>query len=192
MILFKLDGLEYQVDDKYDALFTKVVAKLKEVDTLKADNAQLAKNLDESKVEVEKLKVIVSDEKAMEAKVEERIQVKAVAKEMFPEETKIDSFSTIELQKKIVKKINPEMDVEKKDAAFIQGMALGVMASFKTDGTKKLEGAMGSLAKDGADAATPEFSMDKAQKSLNTFYHNAWKQPDPEKHDKGFGKTAAA
>lgn len=176
MIIFKLDGMDYQVEDKYDGLFTKVTSKMEELKTLKADNAQLAKNLEASKEEIEKLKVIVNDEADMEKRVEEKIQLKDVAKKLFPEETKIDSLSTIELQKKIVKKVTPEIDVEKMDSAFIRGAAFGVMSSYKTDATRKLEGELGNVAERGT---RPEFNLDSINESVKNAYNNAYKGVAP-------------
>lgn len=184
MIIFKLDGIEYQLDDKMDSLITKVSGKLKELETLKADQSVALENLKKANDKIESLEKIVNDESEMTKRVQEKIGLIETAKKMFPEETKMDSLSTLELQKKIVKKVQPELDVEKMDSATIRGMAMGIQATFKTDASKNLEGAFGNLERD-----QPAFKKDAAEGRLKSAYAQAWKNPDvtdSTKFDRGY------
>jgi len=180
-VILNLDGVDFSFEDKLAGTIQVISTKLKGMEKLTKDNQDLAQKLDaqekshkqvvdELNAKVSVLEKLTQDEKEMSKLVQNRIDTLDFAKKVFKEETKMDELSTVELQKKLVKKLQPDMDVEKVDASYLKGVVSGLMIGFKTDASKILSEVVSKL--DGGDKET---KIDESFKNFQEKQANAYK-----------------
>ncbi len=177
-IILKMDGLDYKFPETQAGVVQAISKKFEEAKVIKADHdaalvkiTSLKSDIEKRDSEIAHLKKITTDEKEMAKIVQDRVDLIEVCKKMFADEaTKLDSLSTLELQKKIIAKCRHEVDVTKHDEAFIKGLASGLTFGFKTDETKKLEESLGKI-KQGSD----ENKTDSLLKEFHDKQKNAYK-----------------
>lgn len=126
MAKFKLDSVEFETEDT--ALAQAIVKKIDELENVKSEKETLQGKCDASQDEIKSLKDELEkakSEKLDNAQIMEiaraRLSLEETAKKFVSEEIKLDAMSDVEIKKEVIKSQKPELSLEEKSDAYVDG-----------------------------------------------------------------------
>ncbi len=188
MTKIKVDGVEYEVSEavasvvapKLDALAkatseleaakAKIDASGKEVATLQGKVDALDAETKKRDDEIAKLKDSKMSDKDLIARADAIVKTRDFAKTILGEQVKVDEMDMATMKKEVVKKFLPDIKVDEKDAAYIDGVFDTMIQKSSGDHNDVLDAIRGA-AKGGAGE---HFDAEKSRLKAKEESKNAW------------------
>lgn len=155
MAKFKIDSVEFETEDT--GLAQAIVKKCDELEAAKTEKETLQGKLDASSNEIKSLKTELEkakSEKLDQAQIMEiaraRLDLETSAKKILGEETKFDSLSDVEIKKEVIKKQKPELSLEGKTDAYIEG-CFDIVVQSEEKKSDKADEVISSKAQNGSE-----------------------------------------
>lgn len=188
MTKIKIDGVEYEVSEpvasivapKLDALVkatsdleaakARIDAANKEVATLQGKVDALDAETKKRDDEIAKLKDSKMSDKELIARADAIVKTRDFAKTILGDQVKVDDMDMATMKKEVVKKFLPDIKVDEKDAAYIDGVFDTMIQKSSGDHSDVLDAIRGAAKGGGSEHFDAEKSRLKAKEESK----NAW------------------